>query len=312
MSYVTKEEIEKAKEMDLLTYLENYEPYELVHLGGRNYCTREHDSLKISNGKWHWFSRGIGGKTALDYLVKVRNYPFPMAVETIIGKRQPAAKVYDTPAEKPRELKLPELSDTTTNARKYLMSRGIDEEIIDWCIEKGLILETKEYANVVFAGFDNEGTMKYAALRGTRGNFKRDASGSDKRYAFFIAEDKECTALHLFESAIDLLSFATLRKMDGLNWQDGVMLSLAGVYQKAGKDVPVPKALIRMLEENPAVKEIHLHLDTDDVGRGAAIAIQNVLHEKYEIFIEPPKEGKDVNDELMARKEARVKDDLSR
>lgn len=38
--------------MDLLTYLKNYEPYELVHFSGNTYTTRTHDSLKISNGKW--------------------------------------------------------------------------------------------------------------------------------------------------------------------------------------------------------------------------------------------------------------------
>lgn len=74
MAYVSPEDIQRAKEMDLLTYLRNYEPEELVHISGETYCTREHDSLKISNGKWHWFSRGFGGKTALDYLIKVRDY----------------------------------------------------------------------------------------------------------------------------------------------------------------------------------------------------------------------------------------------
>ena len=54
--------------MDLLTYLKNYEPYELVHFSGNTYTTRTHDSLKISNGKWMWWSRGIGGRSALDYL----------------------------------------------------------------------------------------------------------------------------------------------------------------------------------------------------------------------------------------------------
>ena len=50
MGYVTREMIDRAKEMDLLTYLQTYEPQELVHFGGSTYCTREHDSLKISNG----------------------------------------------------------------------------------------------------------------------------------------------------------------------------------------------------------------------------------------------------------------------
>jgi len=72
LSYVTQEDIEQAKQMDLLTYLQSYEPQELMRISGNTYCTREHDSLKISNGKWHWFSREIGGKTALDYLIKVK------------------------------------------------------------------------------------------------------------------------------------------------------------------------------------------------------------------------------------------------
>ena len=71
--------------MDLLTYLQTFEPNELVHIGGNHYCTREHDFLKISNGKWYWFSRGFGGYNALDYLVKVKNVPFVEAVERISG-----------------------------------------------------------------------------------------------------------------------------------------------------------------------------------------------------------------------------------
>ena len=68
MPYIPPEVVARAREMDLLTYLRTYEPQELVHFGGGTYCTREHDSLKISNGKWCWFSRGIGGYSALDYL----------------------------------------------------------------------------------------------------------------------------------------------------------------------------------------------------------------------------------------------------
>ena len=65
MGYVTPEQIAQSKELDLLTYLQRYDPDELVYVGGSTYCTRERDSLKISNGKWNWFSRGIGGKDGL-------------------------------------------------------------------------------------------------------------------------------------------------------------------------------------------------------------------------------------------------------
>ena len=88
MPYIPPEVVAQAREMDLLTYLRTYEPQELVHFGGGTYCTREHDSLKISNGKWCWFSRGIGGYSALDYLIKVKEMPFTQAVETIMGNCQ--------------------------------------------------------------------------------------------------------------------------------------------------------------------------------------------------------------------------------
>ncbi len=86
MPYIPPDVVAKAKEMDLLTYLRYFEPEELIHFGGDTYCTREHDSLKISNGKWYWFSRRIGGKTALDYLIKVKEMPFVEAVERITGQ----------------------------------------------------------------------------------------------------------------------------------------------------------------------------------------------------------------------------------
>ena len=71
MPYLSKEQIAAAREMDLLTYLRRFAPEELVPIGGSTYATRTHDSLKISNGKWCWWSHNIGGKNALDYLTEV-------------------------------------------------------------------------------------------------------------------------------------------------------------------------------------------------------------------------------------------------
>ena len=88
MPYVAPVVVQRVKQIDLLTYLKNYEPYELVHFSGNTYTTRTHDSLKISNGKWMWWSRGIGGRSALDYLIKVRGYDFMQAVQTIAEQVQ--------------------------------------------------------------------------------------------------------------------------------------------------------------------------------------------------------------------------------
>ena len=92
MRYIAAEDVAKAKEMDLLTYLRNYEPQELVHVSGNTYCTREHDSLRISNGKWCWFSQGIGGRSALDYLIKVPDF-FNACSNTIGANERKSAGV---------------------------------------------------------------------------------------------------------------------------------------------------------------------------------------------------------------------------
>ena len=86
MPYIAPEVITEAKRMDLLTYLREYEPGELVRFSSNTYTTRTHDSLKISNGKWMWWSRGIGGKSALDYLIKVRGMILSILVDTFISK----------------------------------------------------------------------------------------------------------------------------------------------------------------------------------------------------------------------------------
>ena len=58
----------------------------MLHISGNTYTTRTQDSLKISNGKWMWWSRGIGGRSALDYLIKVKDYSFLEAVELLAGQ----------------------------------------------------------------------------------------------------------------------------------------------------------------------------------------------------------------------------------
>ena len=161
MPYIPPEVVSKAKQMDLYTYLKTYEPQELVHFGGSTYCTREHDSLKISNGKWYWFSRGIGGRSALDYLIKVKGIPFMEAVEVIVGRgaipppaAQPAPKV-----QKAKSLCLPEASRCATHAVNYLAGRGIDCDLLDFCFATGWLYESQKYHNVVFVGLDKYGNL---------------------------------------------------------------------------------------------------------------------------------------------------------
>ncbi len=304
MPYIAPEVVQEVKKMDLLTYLRNYEPYELVHFSGNTYTTKTHDSLKISNGKWMWWSQGIGGRSALDYLIKVRDYTFLEAVETIAGQAaiRPAVPVQMKPqAEK--KLLLPRANHSQANVVSYLKGRGIADGIVRYCIKTGRIYESQYHHNAVFVGADAEGKPRYAALRGIGTDFIGEAGGSDKNYSFSIPSKEKSDTVHLFESAIDLLSYATMQEMDGQDWRAEHQLSLAGVYQPA-KEIgqsKVPAALTRFLKEHPEVKNVVLHLDNDRTGRLAAEAIRVVLPERYHTENQPPKEGKDCNDALCMR-----------
>ena len=111
--------------------------------------------------------------------------------------------------------------------------------------------ESKNYHNVVFVGMDRGGKSRYTALRRSGTDFIGDANG--KNYSFSIPAEGNSKVVHLFESAIDLLSYATLRKMDGHDWRAEHLLSLAGVYQTA-KEMERSKvlaALTRFLKEYP-------------------------------------------------------------
>ena len=126
-----------------------------------------------------------------------------------------------------------------------------------------------------------------------------EAAGSDKRYSFRI--DRAGSTLHVFESAIDLLSYATIMKMKTGNWRAETMVSLGGVYAPSPNKPmsKIPAALDNALQNHPEVKIIALHLDNDNAGRAAALSITEQLKDRYEIRNEPPPKGKDCNDYLM-------------
>ena len=304
MPYIAPEVITEAKRMDLLTYLREYEPGELVKFSSNTYTTRTHDSLKISNGKWMWWSRGIGGKSALDYLIKVRGMDFVGAVQTIMGNGSvnfPTCENIKSYEEQP--LLLPEKSPTADVVFDYLFGRGIDYEIINHCLEQELIIESLPYHNAVFIGYDESKEPKYAAYRATnQSRIMGDCTGSKKQYSFRLTAENT-GEVHLFECAIDLLSYATLMKLEGKDWRQFNLVSLAGVYSPKQKieDSKVPVTLGRLLEKDKTIKRIVLHLDNDIAGRKATKALQTILSDNYEVVDDPPQYGKDVNDFLCKR-----------
>lgn len=298
MPFIPPEQVAQAKQMDLLTYLRTFEPEELVHFSGEVYTTRSHDSLKISNGKWMWWSRKIGGRSALDYLIKVKGLSFMEAVVQITGT--PAVPMPQPPKEVPRpqKLLLPEASPTNDIVTAYLVSRGIHREIIAECIRQGILFESLPYHNAVFVGFDSGGVPRYGAFRSTNGSrILGDAAGSDKHFSFRLVGGSG--SLHVFESAIDAMSYATLLLLEHRDWKKENLLSLAGVYSpKNGK---LPAALDCFLRQHPDIREIRLHLDNDRAGREATAALMQIIPQNVKVIDEPVPYGKDVNDFLCFR-----------
>ena len=304
---VSKAEIERARELDLLTYLQTYEPHELVRISSAVYSTRSHDSLKISNGKWYQWSTGIGGVSALDYLVKVQGMDFVSAVLRVLECTRYATptKTYTPKRAKPTEFVMPAPHENNDRVAAYLTGRGLSEDLLNMYFNMGLVYEDRRH-NCVFVGFDKDNVPRYAMLRSSdpSSTFLREVEGSDKRYSFRLPLQEHSHRLFLFESAIDCLSFAELQRMASDDWKPDNYLSLSGVYQpkKELSETPLPIALVQFLQDNPHINHIVLCLDNDEAGIKAAMAICALLPKRYTTELLPPEVGKDYNEQLMAAK----------
>lgn len=301
--YFSQEQIRELKKIDLLTYLQNYEPNELVHISGNNYCTRTHDSLKISNGLWNWFSKGIGGKNAIDYLIKVKNYTFIEALQLLANCniKNISFSVSSNKEKKKSNIVIPSKSNSFIKAKEYLINRGIAEKIVDECEKNNLIYQEEKTDNVVFVGYDNCKNIRYAGCRATNGTrYMRDATGSDKKYSFRLLSNEPNNSIHVFESSIDLLSYATLLKLKGIDYKKENLIALAGVYQPAKciENSKIPIAIELYLKEHKNIKNIVLHFDRDIPGRNAAKAFKIVIPKEYIVIDCPAPYGKDINDFL--------------
>ena len=266
--------------------------------------TKEHDSLTISeNGLWHWYSRGIGGKTALQYLIKVKEMNFVDAVlhlccDTLAQQNQSSpTKEVDN---KKRKFILPKAYKNNDRVVDYLRMRKISDFIIDYCIDNKLLYESADYHNAVFVGYDSEGIARYAALRGTwkhmANTFKGEVDGSDKRYSFSVPAMEKSDKLIVTESAIDALSVATLRSKIG----DVHYLSFGGVYVPTTSREKLPKALEQFLEDQEEIKNFELCLDNDEVGASASRFISNkLIKQGYMVASNIPEQKKDYNEYLL-------------
>ena len=304
MGGVGREQIDRAKRVDILDYILSHEPNNVKRVGKAHYL-KDHDSLEISNGLWNWHSHGIGGKNVIDYLIKVRGYSFVDAVRLLAGddpdsraspKLKPSYKTISSDFNSVSERKpfsLPPRNINNMRVIAYLQSRGIAKPLILDCIERGSLYESRIYHNCVFVGRDEQGKARFAAMRGTLANYKRDADGSDKRFGFVIPPDSESDTVAVFESPIDALSHQTQSRAGQIEPFNGYRLSLGGTALSP---------LARFLDQHGEITSVVVCTDNDDAGNLAAAKIAELPG--ITVTRSKPPAGSDWNENLLAIQKA--------
>lgn len=308
MKKYSQEQINAADNTNLVMYLEANG--HTLKREGSQFRHDEHDSLYIKDNQWYWFSRKKGGK-AISFLMEYEGKTFTEAMHALTGEQPVQGEHQKNPPQiehsETRNLLLPEAAPDNRAAFAYLKSRGISPKLINECIKNGTIYQTnmffsrnedgtyekhKSSPQVVFVGMDKTGTPRYACTRSCTGNSKHDAYESDKAYAFSIP-DGNSKAVWVFESAIDLLSHATLCGYSK-NSYPAHRISLGGIS---------PVSLQRYLNDYPQVCYVNLALDADSQGREASESIKSFLGDRYTVYDHPPVYGKDYNEDLLIRQE---------
>ena len=316
-NYVSPEQIARARQVGTLDYLQRYEPNELtkdyvangkpMHCKAGEYRTKTHDSLAVHGTWFYWWSRGFGGRSALDYLVKVKELPFQDAVRTLSGDApalvqtstvaQSAPQISQEQSEQ-KTLRLPPESKDRCRVVAYLSkTRGIDREVIAHCLRKRILYEDANHHNAVFLGYEGKIPL-FGSMRSTLSDsrWKMDLPGSDKRFSFCI-DKPGTTQVVVCEAPIDAMSLATIAKEMGRDWQSVSYLSLSGT---------APTALEHYLSTHPDTQSVTIALDNDEPGQRNAELLRSMVEQRFpqvecHVSLPPPDRGKDWNEVLLNR-----------
>ena len=284
--YYTQEQIDRANQADLVSFLQSQG--EQLTRAGQEYRWKRHDSLTVRGNKWYRHSQSKGG-APIDFVMEFFGKSFTEAVELLTGEKG-AAPPPDRPSPAPlSDFRLPPRSTDNRIARNYLTAaRRIDEDVTGFFFSTGDIYEEAAHHNAVFVGRDENGIPRYAHSKGTAGNFRLDVKGSDKAFNFCYRGEGE--RLFVFEAPIDLLSFLCLFKKD---WQKQSYLALGGVGEKA---------LLRFLSDRPNITTVYLCLDSDTAGNDACSRLVKLMPEGLTVHRLVPL-FKDWNEVLQRRAE---------
>lgn len=318
MALYTKEQIDKANQTDLEEFLQR-KGERLKRTGSESVLvykdsTGEHDSISIRKNRWYDHKNMRGGYP-LKFMQEFYGMNFRTAMKELLHGEEPElGRKRNAEQEKPNvseknevngntakcedgtkksELKLPEKDSNMKRLFAYLLqTRFLSKDVVKSFVEQNILYQEKEHGNVVFVGTDKEGVPKSACKKSTAEqtkSFRMTVTGSDCRYGFCWRG--ESSKLYVFEAAIDLMSFVTLRNDE---WKADSFLALDGLSSKP---------LLQFLEDPKNIYEIFLCLDYDVAGIEACDKLKDILIEKGYVTEKIKREYplyKDWNEQLKA------------
>ena len=296
MALYTQEQIDKANQTNLEEFLQQ-KGERLKKTGSESVLiykdsTGEHDSISVRRNRWYDHKNMRGGYP-LKFMQEFYGMNFRTAMKELLHGEEPGlgrkknneneksvrqpekAAVQENqeriacPSEK-SEFILPEKDSNMKRLFAYLLqTRFLSKDVVKSFVAQKTLYQEKEHGNIVFVGTDKEGVPKSACKKSTAEQakgFRMTVAGSDCRHGFCWRG--ESSKLYLFEAAIDLMSFITLRNDE---WKADSFLALDGLSSKP---------LLQFLEEQKNIHEIFLCLDYDAAGIEACDKLKDILIEK--------------------------------
>ncbi|MEG0177059.1 MAG: DUF3991 domain-containing protein [Anaerorhabdus sp.] len=286
----TRDDYELVNQVNIADYLRD--SGENITKKGKDYRWDKHSSLTMRDNRWFWFKTGEGGYP-LKFLMEFMDVRFKDAMDTLLDYATTQGYTVEGrkhDVEEKKRFSLPVRNETMNRSCDYLCkTRFIDKSVVDEFVKLGMIYEDKQYHNVVFVGYDNQGVPVHAHKKSTVAtqgqSYRGNVEGSNPNYSFHYKGS--LNQLYVFEAPIDLLSYITLHPE---HWKEHSYLALCGVSTLA---IPT------MLEDNPQIDTCHICTDSDSAGIECYEKIKDVLNENAMIQVDYlHAKNKDFNEDL--------------
>jgi hypothetical protein len=298
----TDEDIEHVNSINLLDYVSS-QGYEIERVGRDEIKVKDHGGLFIqsNNNQWNGFTLEAGGGI-VQFIMAVEHRTWKQAVQQLMDYNprihvdvntlpitNASVLEHDSNSDNGAHPILPERTpDKYSRVYAYLTSkRKINHEVVSFFVKEKKLYESADYHNCVFVGYDKDGDVRYASYRSTNDKQVRgEVRNSNKSFSF--SREGTTDRLYVFESPIDMMSYMTFMKMNGVDFKKDNFLSLAGVTENA---------LDHYMKEHN-VKTIVTCLDNDEAGYQGNERIRQHYRGQCKVIAHIPN-YKDWNEDLV-------------